>query len=65
MRRHELVNLAVAVLLAGISVIIYVGTIVFFALSSPVLFAKVAALSILANILLGISRYLLKELEGK
>lgn len=65
MKRNELILATTALLLALTGTIFYIGAVIFFAISSPLLFGKVVGLMVLAYIFLGASRAILRGLDGE
>ena len=65
MKRNELILATTSLLLALIGAIFYIGAVIFFAISSPLLFGKVVGLMVLARIFLGASKAILKAMDGE
>lgn len=65
MKRNELILATTSLLLALTGAIFYIGAVIFFAISSPLLFGKVVGLMVLAYIFLGASKAILKAMDGE
>ena len=65
MKRNKLISMITVLLLAFTGTVLYIGAAIFFAISSPWLFAKVVGLMILASLLIESAKALLKVMDGE
>lgn len=65
MKRNELISTITALLLAITGTVLHIVAVIFFAISSPLLFTRVVGLMTLASILLGSAKAILKAIDGE